>query len=719
MSLNKIPYHEKVAAEIIAALKDGTAPWIKPWSPGENPYLPVNALTGKPYKGWNRLYLGMSNVSSDNRWCTYKQASLLGGQVIKGSQGTQIQYWQLTEKRLVKDAANKPVLSEAGEKQYVHVKLTRPKVFHATVFHASQIDNLPPMPLPEIKKEWERHTAAEQILEKSGATIVHDQADRAFYSLGKDSIHLPNRNQFTTPDKFYATALHELGHWTGHPDRLGRDLAHPFGSEGYAKEELRAEISSFMLGTELGIGHDPGQHNAYIKSWIKVLEDDPLEIFRAARDAQAITTMVQELANDKTIDDSIHKTTEIEPVPRNAVEEPMMSEERIDLNVPYTERDDAKSLGAKWDKNEKVWFLPPNLDSSVMTKWLPKNQLEQDRPINPIEEFTAELKAYGLVIDSPVIMDGEWHRTKVQEGKSGSTDGAYKGYLDGHPAGFIRNFKTGEETSWKATGQFLNPDKVKDIIAASAIKKTAREAEQEQRYNNTSDKIKASMKDFNVPSADHPYLIEKNISIPLVSSGVKVDFKNNLVIPLHDENGKVWSVQRVSPTGFKQYEEHGRVKGCYNVIGDKDRIANTDEAILISTGFGTSAAISEAMDRPVVVTFQDSNMETVALKIREQYPDREIVILGDDDRHLPLKSPPLKNSGREAAEKTAASVSGVAIFPKFGDRENGREFTDFADISKRQGMDALKKQIVTAEQALIRSKSHDQKKTIEREGGRV
>ena len=178
-------------------------------------------------------------------------------------------------------------------------------------------------------------------------------------------------------------------------------------------------------------------------------------------------------------------------------------------------------------------------------------------------------------------------------------------------------------------------------------------------------------------------------------------------------------MQRVSPTGFKQYEEHGRVKGCYNVIGDKDRIANTDEAILISTGFGTSAAISEAMDRPVVVTFQDSNMETVALKIREQYPDREIVILGDDDRHLPLKSPPLKNSGREAAEKTAASVSGVAIFPKFSDRENGREYTDFADISKRQGMAALKKQIITAEQALIKSKFNDQKKPIAREGGRV
>ena len=89
-------------------------------------------------------------------------------------------------------------------------------------------------------------------------------------------------------DNYYATALHELGHWTGHASRLGRDLEHPFGSEGYAKEELRAEIASMILGDELGIGHDPGQHAAYVGTWINALRDDPLEIFRAAADAEKI-----------------------------------------------------------------------------------------------------------------------------------------------------------------------------------------------------------------------------------------------------------------------------------------------------------------------------------------------------------------------------------------------------------------------------------------------
>jgi antirestriction protein ArdC len=69
-------------------------------------------------------------------------------------------------------------------------------------------------------------------------------------------MRLKSPTQFPTADGYYATALHELGHWTGHETRLNRDLGHPFGSEGYARDELRAEIASLMLGDRLGLGHD-------------------------------------------------------------------------------------------------------------------------------------------------------------------------------------------------------------------------------------------------------------------------------------------------------------------------------------------------------------------------------------------------------------------------------------------------------------------------------
>lgn len=78
-----------------------------------------------------------------------------------------------------------------------------------------------------------------------------------------DSVHLPHKSHFRSSARYYATALHELSHWTGHPSRMDRELNHPFGSEAYAKEELRAEISSMILGDELGIGHDPEQHIAW------------------------------------------------------------------------------------------------------------------------------------------------------------------------------------------------------------------------------------------------------------------------------------------------------------------------------------------------------------------------------------------------------------------------------------------------------------------------
>lgn len=190
------------------------------------------------------------------------------------------------------------------------VQLERPKVFIASVFNAEQIDGLPPMAVRQ-DKSWNSIERAESILEASGAKISHDQVDRAFYRMSTDSIHLPQQAAFPSADRYYATALHELGHWTGHASRLDRDLAHPFGSEGYAKEELRAEIASMIMGDELGIGHDPSQHVAYVKSWIKALQDDPLEIFRAAADAEKIQGFVLGLEQQRTQEQPVTLETEL------------------------------------------------------------------------------------------------------------------------------------------------------------------------------------------------------------------------------------------------------------------------------------------------------------------------------------------------------------------------------------------------------------------------
>lgn len=1000
----KQPYHERVAEEVIKALEEGTAPWIKPWEPGQQPDRPTNALTGKPYRGWNSVYLSMMQKGDDSRWCTYKQAKELGAQVRKGEKGSVVQYWQFREKQLVKDDQGKPVLDDEGKKQYRNVELERPKVFHAVVFHASQIDGMPPLPPRKEKPEWERHQAAEQMLEASGASIHHDQNDRAFYRPSTDQIHLPPKGQFPSADNYYATALHEVGHWTGHPSRLDRDLSHPFGSEGYAKEELRAELSSYMLGTELGIGHDPGQHTAYIGSWIKALKEDPNEIFRASRDAEKIVDFMQGLVQEqeqtlekaqvqeqlvaeleeasqealegyKSIDswrnleataksfgitatlarseeeegamvvryerdgealpmqtelmpgdgkaltsvdgqrvegtgftsdpewqsDAIKKaitpmleqqvnqrleagqglaahpwqladdpeaygeraghwllvthddedelpggvypdqelaeqqagyinrlaaglaevrdgrmtgeglnavamtmqvpgeygvqpllnaeietwngTTQvrgcqefeddngekyIEEAPAeeaqffgvyvgqedgrmmwhsdhptqeqanavsqrleaihtqakvyqsqevqeqsqsrsqaqareaNSMETPKQeaqqqtAQEKTWLNVPYREKNEAKKHGARWDREAKSWYAPEGTNLAPLAKWLPENNaIRQEPPQDPRAEFAEALKDAGLKIDGMPQMDGKLHRVPVEGDEKGRTSGAYKGYLDGHPAGFIQNFKSGLKTNWKATGQRLNPAEIAKLEREAEAKRQAREREREATYNAKSEAITQELATLPDAPADHPYLQNKGLDAAGHAFGAKQDDQGNLVIPIEDKDGKVWSAQRIGPNGFKGYEKDAKVAGCYQVVGGKSALEAQDEhePVLISTGFGTSASIHMATGRPVVVAFQDNNLEDVAKEFKQQYPERTIAILGDDDRHLPERTPPLPNSGREKATAAAKAVGGRALFPQFTAQEKGREFTDFSDLHRTRGLAAVQRQV--------------------------
>ncbi len=252
--------------------------------------LPVNPTTGNRYKGINAIHL-MNQDRDDPRWMTFKQAKSAGAQVQRNESGTFIQFWKFyDEKNKINKSTGKVERDENNKIIKEKIKLKKPKVFYASVFNAEQIKGLP---LLERKDhQWDSLDKVENILKESGATIKHDGKSRAFYSLSNDSIHLPKKERFDEPSKYYATALHELGHWTGHKSRLDRDMGGGFASTSYAKEELRAEISSMLVGATLNIGHDPSQHVSYVESWVKALKNDPKEIFRAAADAEKIHDFV-------------------------------------------------------------------------------------------------------------------------------------------------------------------------------------------------------------------------------------------------------------------------------------------------------------------------------------------------------------------------------------------------------------------------------------------
>ena len=179
-----------------------------------------------------------------------------------------------------------------------------PVVRQYTVFNAEQADGLPARPTPTAEPLWKVHQQAERVLADGGVPVRHVAGDRAFYNLNNDEIVLPERGQFPFANHYYQTALHELGHSTGHPERMNRatltrGIADGFGSPAYAKEELRAEISAMMTGERVGVGHDPSRGAAYVEGWVAALEEDPREIRRAATDAQKISDFVLARSRDR------------------------------------------------------------------------------------------------------------------------------------------------------------------------------------------------------------------------------------------------------------------------------------------------------------------------------------------------------------------------------------------------------------------------------------
>ncbi|ELY5242023.1 DUF1738 domain-containing protein [Yersinia enterocolitica] len=936
------PFHEQVAEKLIEQLKQGTAPWQRPWRAGSSGLLPINPTSGKRYKGINAIQL-MSQGHSDRRWMTYKQATQAGAHVRQGEKGTSIQYWKFTEEQDKLDQLGKPVLDKDGQPIKVIVQLERPRVFFASVFNAEQIDGLPPLPPKEEKEElWKAIEQAEKILENSGALISHQEGDRAFYRLSTDSIQLPSKEQFSSADKYYATALHELGHWTGHPQRLDRDLGHPFGSDMYAKEELRAEIASMIMGDELGIGHDPEQHVAYVGSWIKALQNDPLEIFRAAADAEKIQEYIfglslnqeqqkeqtqeqtqeqhqgititlgqdetyllpsqwtgntqvrgcvelldengdlsvveasvenrepeffgvyaenedglhlwvadcetEELASNLTAELKKHyqlgKEDDMEQhlhnlpgysvlrkdgdirdtdtsvnaddwcqtknehmienqqddqipyfldIPEEGVKyliddedyriifeselkqfnQPIKKEskdikqEKTFIKVPFAEKDEAKDLGAKWDRQKQSWYVPagidvnpfekwsvsqeqaitgnpreipqnanwpqnmyppssfpsnpesaekteeskvylavpfgehkeaksfgalwdktakswyigPNADTEKLGKWKLENITNEQSPALSLhEEFSNALISMGCIVSGKhPIMDGTEQRIAVEGDKNKETAGFYIAHSNGHPAGYIKNNRSGIELKWKSKGYTLDPEQKAAMQAEAATNLAARVTERNKAQEQAANRVVSQLKKLTVITTPTPYLAKKGIQ---PAEGVFTDKEGQKTyIPAIDENGKQWSMQYISEDGTKRFAKGSKKEGCFHPIGGLDALASAP-ILIIGEGYATAKTLAETLNFGTVAAFDAGNLKAVAIALHAKFPDKPIIIAGDDDQAEELARG--RNPGKVFAKEAAQAVGGKEVFPIFAPGEqagNPKAFSDFNDLS--------------------------------------
>lgn len=286
-----------VANKIIDLMQTEGIRWVQPWVSSAPP---CNGVTGYRYGGGNTLTTAVAMMSlgtKDPRFIPRGLAFGLGtqeriGTVRKGEKGTPIMFFG--------KAREEDENGEEGHYRFARVTYA----WHVSQFDEIDEDRLIELPKPP-ENPGERCAKADLFLEATRAVIEHNSSE-AFYSPQLDRINLPPIGAFrdtqhrTAGEGFYAIAMHELTHWTGHKNRLDRKIDNRFGSQDYAFEELIAEIGSCMLCMNLGLVPEPDENNAaYIKSWIEKLKSDPGMIFRAASKATEAARFLESFQQQK------------------------------------------------------------------------------------------------------------------------------------------------------------------------------------------------------------------------------------------------------------------------------------------------------------------------------------------------------------------------------------------------------------------------------------
>jgi antirestriction protein ArdC len=275
--------YSKITNQIVSELEKGVRPWLKPW----NAEFAASRITrplranGIPYRGINVVMLwsaAMEKGYAAPQWMTFKQALELNAHVRKGEQGSQVVFASSITRTETNDGTG-----EETERDISFMK-------GYTVFNVEQIEGLPesyyPAPVPR-STEVQRIERAEAFFAATNAVVRHS-GTQAYYSISTDHVQMPPFELFRDAESYYATRAHENIHWTRHEKRLNREFGRKrFGDEGYAMEELVAELGSAFICADLELTPElRDDHASYLASWLKVLKNDPRAIFTAASHAQ-------------------------------------------------------------------------------------------------------------------------------------------------------------------------------------------------------------------------------------------------------------------------------------------------------------------------------------------------------------------------------------------------------------------------------------------------
>ncbi|HBE2842461.1 TPA: DNA primase, partial [Escherichia coli] len=373
---------------------------------------------------------------------------------------------------------------------------------------------------------------------------------------------------------------------------------------------------------------------------------------------------------------------------------PSVSPYRTWLAVPPDEAGDLKKahplMNGKtpviWDQEHKLWFARPGADLSLLDRWLPRPQDVSMNGSDPVTEFAQVLENAGLVLKELPVMDGKIHRVPTTGDKNGQKSGAYRAFLDGRPAGWYRDYRSADDSpvTWTFSGGAqADPRARLHLKAHSMQRREDAERELQEQYNRQAAYARRYVSKWPQATA-HEYLTRKGIQ---AAPGVRINNKNELVIPFSNSQGQIRSYQRIPVTGGKDAR----------ILIDSEKTGNwfalgtprNGQPVLFAEGYATAASLHEATGLPVLMTVDAGNMITVAENARKLWQESPFIFCADNDHARQV------NKGIASATKAAELTGGSVIFPAFTDAEKAQGLTDFNDLDASRGRAAFQHVINT------------------------
>ncbi|MBJ2032589.1 DUF5710 domain-containing protein [Escherichia coli] len=366
----------------------------------------------------------------------------------------------------------------------------------------------------------------------------------------------------------------------------------------------------------------------------------------------------------------------------------MKSRYRTWLAVPPEETEAVKNAvpplnGRKavaWDPEKKLWYAEAGTDLSLLKRWLPRPQEMSMDAGDPVTEFRQVLENAGLVLEKDPEMDGEIHRVPTRDDRRGSQSGAYKAYLDGRPSGWYRDYRSADNspTTWTfSRAENIDPLARLHLKASAQQNRDEKERKLQQQYNKQAGYARSYLNGLPQATA-HEYLTRKGIR---AAPGVRLNNKNELVIPFSNGRGEIRLYQRIPVTGGKDARilKGSEKSGNWFAFGTPEN----GRPLLFAEGYATAASLHEATGHPVLMTIDADNMINVAKNARKIWTDSPFVFCADNDHQRKI------NKGVSSAKKAAASTHGEVIIPAFTEAEKAQGLTDFNDLDASRGRDAF------------------------------